>query len=135
MTDDATYRRAVERCSALERERDALTQQAQIWKQEAETQKATVHECYQVCTGATGEPGDWNGANPVREVVAQRDLALAECERLRADLRDTFAGIALGAMIGNTDKDGHTRGKKGVPVLANYSYEYADAMLAARAKP
>lgn len=65
----------------------------------------------------------------------ERDMALAECERLRADLRDKFAGIALGAMIGNTDKDGNTRGKKAVSVLAMYAYEYADAMLAARAKP
>jgi len=29
-----------------------------------------VHEIYQLCTGATGEPGDWHGAEPVRALVA-----------------------------------------------------------------
>ena len=63
------------------------------------------------------------------------DAALAECERLRADLRDKFAGIALGAMIGNTDKDDVSRGRAGVDIFPDYAYEYADAMLTARAKP
>jgi|GEM_PF-3492462 len=57
-------------------ERDAMKQQAQQWKMEAETHKSTVNECYQACTGSTGEPGNWNGANPVRELVKERDSAL-----------------------------------------------------------
>jgi len=56
----------------------------------------------------------------------------AEIIQRDQDLRDHFAGIALGAMIGSTDKDGNTRGKKAVPVLAMYAYEYADAMMKAR---
>ena len=63
-----------ERIKELEAEVAATKQQAQIWKMEADTQKATVREIYQLCTGATGEPGDWNGANPVREVVTERDI-------------------------------------------------------------
>lgn len=54
-------------------ERDALKQQAEIHAQEARTQRATVQEIYQLCTGATGEPGDWHGAEPVRALVAERD--------------------------------------------------------------
>ena len=47
-------------------------------------------------------------------------------------LRDHFAGLALQAMISIPDKDGPNRGKRGVPILAGFAYEYADAMLAAR---
>ena len=74
MTDDATYRRAVQRGDELERERDEL----------------------------------------------------------KSTLRDHFAGIALGAMIGNTTKDDCSRGRAGVDIFPDYAYEYADAMLAAR---
>lgn len=47
-------------------------------------------------------------------------------------LRDYFAANALAAMIGLENKDGHKRGAAGVPILAMYAYEYADAMLSAR---
>lgn len=47
-------------------------------------------------------------------------------------LRDYFAAKALAALIANTDKEDKTRGKKAVPILAAYAYEYADAMLASR---
>ena len=47
-------------------------------------------------------------------------------------LRDYFAGQALMALISKDNKDGEKCGKKAVPLLAQYSYEYADAMLKAR---
>ena len=50
-------------------------------------------------------------------------------------LRDHFSGLALAAMIGNPNKDGANRGKSGVPVLAGFAYEYADAMLKVRSEP
>ena len=53
----------------LEDQKEAVIQQAQIWRQEARTMQNTVAECYQAVTGKTGEPGDWNGANPVRECI------------------------------------------------------------------
>ena len=49
-------------------------------------------------------------------------------------LRDYFAGKALAALIGFDGKDYNKRGDKGVPIMAKYAYEYADAMLAERAK-
>lgn len=67
-----------ERDAEIERMRDlvdTLRQQAESWAQEARTHKATVHEIYQAVTGATGEPGNWHGAQPV----------IAEIERLRSD--------------------------------------------------
>lgn len=63
-------------------ERDAITQQAQMWKQEARMYKSIVQECYQACTGSTGEPGDWNGALPVKAVVAERDALQAKLTAL-----------------------------------------------------
>jgi hypothetical protein len=48
-----------------------LIMQAQIWKQEARTANATIAEIYQLCSGATGEPGNWNGAEPVRQRLAE----------------------------------------------------------------
>ena len=59
------------RLAEVEKQRDYAIHQAQIWKLEAASQKATVAECYQICTGATGEPGDWDGAEPVRALKAQ----------------------------------------------------------------
>lgn len=73
-SQDAIDTSMAARITELEAEVAATKQQAQIWKMEADTQKATVHEIYQLCTGATGGPGDWNGANPVREVVTERDI-------------------------------------------------------------
>jgi len=66
-------KRTADALARAEKARDALKQQAQIWAQEARTQRATVRESYQVTTGATGEPGDWHGAEPIRKLKA--DLA------------------------------------------------------------
>lgn len=60
---------------------DRLRLEAQIHAGEARCHKATVHEAYQACSGATGEPGNWHGAEPIRkalsEATRQRDEALA----------------------------------------------------------
>lgn len=68
---------------------ETCKQQAQIWKQEARTANGTIAEIYQLVTGRKGEPGNWNGAVPVRAVIEQRDalLRVAEAyERWEADL-------------------------------------------------
>ena len=56
---------------------EAMKLQAQVWASEARAQKATVHACYEAITGKTGEPGDWNGAEPIRRYVAEERDALA----------------------------------------------------------
>lgn len=71
------------RIAELEGANAALLQQAQIWKQEATTHRATVHEAYRACTGSTGEPGDWNGALPIRALAAERDDALEQLGKMR----------------------------------------------------
>lgn len=69
------------RIAELEVQRDALKQQAETWAQEARTQKSTVHEIYRLCTGGTGEPGDWHGAEPVRALIARIADLEADAER------------------------------------------------------
>lgn len=64
----AELRAEVER---LRGERDNAIQQAQGWKMEATSHKSTVHEAYQHITGATGELGNWNGANPIIAALAR----------------------------------------------------------------
>lgn len=49
-------------------------------------------------------------------------------------LRDYFAAKALAALIGREDKEPENRGAKAVPILALMAYQYADAMIAERAK-
>ena len=56
---------------------DALQQQAEQWAMEAKTQRATVQAAYQVCTGSTGEPGDWNRDQPIRDLLARAEKAEA----------------------------------------------------------
>jgi chromosome segregation ATPase len=59
--------------------------EAQIHSGEARTHKSTVHECYQAASGATGEPGNWHGAQPVRDRITSLS---AENERLRKALEN-----------------------------------------------
>ena len=52
-------------------ERDNAIQEAQGWKMEAQCHKTTVHAAYQHITGATGEMGDWHGANPIIDALTK----------------------------------------------------------------
>lgn len=64
---------------------EACKLQAQCWSHEAKAQKATVLESYQAASGATGEPGDWNGAEPIRRLVERAEAAeLAQREATTA---------------------------------------------------
>lgn len=62
-----------EEIARLTAERDALKRQAQQHAGEARAANATIAEIYQLCTGRSGEPGNWNGAEPVRRLIAERD--------------------------------------------------------------
>jgi hypothetical protein len=68
-----------------------LLQQAQIWKGEARCANHTIYQIYQLVTGATGEPGNWNGAEPVKALIAERDA-------LRAQLDAALGTSSKGAM-------------------------------------
>ena len=65
---------------------DRLKLEAQIHAQEARTANATIAEIYQCVTEGKGEPGNFHGANPVRD----------ELTRLRAEIyRLTTPGYVL----------------------------------------
>lgn len=55
---------------------ERLKLEAQKWSLEARTQTSTVHEIYQVLSGAKGEPGTWNGARPAREIISEMQSQL-----------------------------------------------------------
>jgi hypothetical protein len=74
--------------AALKAENENLRQEARLWAQEARTQRSTVCEIYQVITGATGEPGDWNGAQPVKAVKKELFALKSEIERKDEALRE-----------------------------------------------
>ena len=60
---------------------DRLRTEAQIHSGEARTANSSLHDAYQAASGGRGEPGNWNGANPIKD----------EIERLRAKLAETAA--------------------------------------------
>lgn len=62
----------IERIESAERARDAAILQARCWKMEAMAHRATVHEAYQLCTGRRGEPGTWNGVQPIAAALRAR---------------------------------------------------------------
>lgn len=56
--------------------RDALKLQAQVHAQEARAANSTIAEIYQCVSGATGEVGNWHGAEPVREAFRKLQAQL-----------------------------------------------------------
>lgn len=69
----------------------ALRREAQIHAQEARTANATIAEIYQLVTGATGEPGNWQGAEPVRKKLAALEAQAAIGRRAVEMLREIAA--------------------------------------------
>lgn len=61
--------------------REKLLQEAQCHAQEARAANATIAEIYQLCTGATGEPGNWHGAEPVRQLLTSLRAELEAAKR------------------------------------------------------
>ena len=66
---------------------ERLKLEAKFHAQEARTANATIAEIYQLCTGATGEPGNWHGAEPVRRHIESLEAQLQECRKDAARYR------------------------------------------------
>lgn len=75
-TIDAALDAQAARVKELEALCDRLKLEAQMHSGEARAHKSTVHECYQAASGATGEPGNWHGATPVRDRIATLEAQL-----------------------------------------------------------
>lgn len=67
-------------------------------------------------------PKYWISMYEDRPVIAHNGMTL----------RDYFAAKAMQAMITKSNGQDSTSGKNGVPRIAKYAFEYADAMLKAR---
>lgn len=61
---------------------DGLKLEAQMHAQEARTANSTVYEIYQVVSGSTGEPGNWHGAEPVKEAFESLKAKVTELENI-----------------------------------------------------
>lgn len=85
----------LERAERAERESAHLRLQAQSWACEAKTANATINEGYQAITGATGEPGNWNGAEPVKALIARAQAAETKLATLTEALRLWDASVVL----------------------------------------
>ena len=70
-------------CDELRNLSDRLKQEAKTHAIEARGANATVNEIYQIISGGKGEPGNWNGAKPVRAYVK---VAKGEILRLETEL-------------------------------------------------
>lgn len=79
---DHALNAAREDCDQLRNLADRLKLEAQGHAMEARTANGTIAECYQLVTGGKGEPGNWHGAEPVRQYVARME---ATCEKLEAE--------------------------------------------------
>lgn len=60
---------------------DRLKLEAQTHAQEARTANATIAEIYQVTSGASGEPGNWHGAEPVKKKFAELTTRVQDLEQ------------------------------------------------------
>lgn len=105
-----------DRAALIER----LKNEAQIHAQEARTANATIAEIYQIVTGKTGEPGNWNGAEPVRKCIEELRLAARSlagrpadklwcdtCEGTRTVYQEHQAGCHVGGDYPCPDCDGN----------------------------
>ena len=75
--DDMTKGDSIERCRVLESLCERLKLEAQLHAGEARGANATIAEIYQVVSGGKGEPGNWNGAAPVRARIAELERGAA----------------------------------------------------------
>ena len=73
---------------------ESLKQEAQAHAQEARTANHTIAEIYQVVSGETGEPGNWHGAEPVKQLMAQA-VRFADGCGIRSDSVGLAASLFL----------------------------------------
>lgn len=70
-----------------------LRLEAQMHAQEARTANDTIYKIYQIVSGGRGEPGNWHGAEPVRQYIESSEARIRELEseivRTRTELGET----------------------------------------------
>ncbi len=86
---------AIERAEKAEALIDRLRREAEQHAQEARTANATIAEIYQAVTDATGEPGNWNGAEPVRARLTALKARVAELEGALTEISKQTYGTEI----------------------------------------
>lgn len=90
---EAANKRADEAEALAER----LKNEAQLHAQEARTANATIAEIYREVSGGKGEPGNWNGAEPIRRELTALRARVAELEvALRTIARHPIENVCMG---------------------------------------
>lgn len=81
----------------LEALAERLKHEAQLHAQEARTANATIAEIYREVSGGKGEPGNWNGAEPVRAELTALRARVTELEAaLRTIERHPIENFCMG---------------------------------------
>lgn len=86
----AAMQKELEEAKALA---ERLKLEAQIQAGEARAHIAIVQECYQIATGATGEPATWNGAEPIRKALTAQAERIARLEEAGEKVRYEFTTL------------------------------------------
>jgi hypothetical protein len=72
-------------CQLCER----LKMEAQIHAMEARGANYTIQKIYQIVTGASGEPGNWNAEVPVRDEITELRMTLGNlAEAVAAEVNE-----------------------------------------------
>lgn len=118
---------ALDRADRAEALAEKLKLEAQIHAGEARCANSTIAEIYQVVSGRTGEPGNWNGAEPVKRYVATAEAALEGARKVieAADrLNEQAAHVALGGSIQQMNI--HGAAKELAPLVNAYDHARAE---------
>lgn len=78
------------RIAEMEALNDRLLLEAQCHAMEARGANATIHDAYQAVTEGKGEPGNWNGAVPIKDELARLRDRLTASEAVREKLREAL---------------------------------------------
>jgi hypothetical protein len=74
---------------------DRLKLEAQGHAQEARTQTAIVNGCYQIVTAATGEPGNWHGAEPIKNAIETLQTEVSHWRKEYEGARKIICGLSI----------------------------------------
>ena len=95
-----------ERIGALESDNDRLLTltsdlrlQAQTHAMEARGANSTIAEIYQIISGGKGEPGNWRGAQPVREYVEAAKVEILRLETVLALSKPVYSRRQIEARV------------------------------------
>lgn len=85
---------------------DRLKMEARIHSGEARAANASLNDAYQAASGAKGERGNWNGANPIKEALAAAEARALAAESALSE-RTRAEAWPIVKQLGAHEKDFH----------------------------